>query len=215
MDGQTPHHGRKNSVSSPGLEALAAAASNTTPLIPPTHAAPYPPGSLQHTFHHPSHQNGAQSHESHYHQSTVTPDLAPYHHTTNGEQKEPVSDDQPQSLTPPQQIPTSQSNSLPVIEPDDPKSQLIVNDNKAESPKQSLHIVDSHLAHDSQGVTSVTTQKQQPSPGPNQTLPAVSVSEAQSEQVHVKTELNDVPMLTTQDDKTGVLQAGDVHMVID
>ena len=117
MDSSSPQHKRKDSITSPGLDALAAAASSSARLVSPPQNSP------------PSYTLGLGG------------------------------------------IHTSGFISQSGLEQLGEAAASVQNNDDA-----------------------ATTQIREPMPGPEQNLPALAVPDTQSEQVHVKTEMSDVPV---------------------
>ena len=85
MGSQSPHHVRKDSISSPGLDALAGAASTADPLISPTDSSSFSATGLQSGFRRPS--GGAQSYERHQAPSQIYSNYPQYNRPSSSEQR--------------------------------------------------------------------------------------------------------------------------------
>ncbi|KAL9102624.1 MAG: hypothetical protein Q9163_002239 [Psora crenata] len=202
----TPRHGRKGSITSPGLEALATAASNTAPLVsPPIYPTPFSPASFESTLHHSSHHQDAEPYDMHP-KATFSPIPAQSQHTTIGERR--ASDQKPPNIASSQPYSTSQSNSSLFTNPGEPDLHTAAKGHGMEGSEQISPASNSQQAQDFQSHAITSIQIRLPPPGPNQYLPAAALPEAQGEQVQVKTELNDVLMQSSQDDKSCAIQAG-------
>ncbi len=203
----SPTLARYPPITSPGLEALANAASNTSPIISPTqqsgsfaHSTPYQPSYSQygsrptssHTtlpplsndFSHTPNQNA--SHSS---------GLEQYHHHSHAERRLSNVTDPSARLPPLHHSPEEHQSSFPSDATQPLKGIADYANGTApeystlQSP-QSQH-VDPNTDPDSTTNTPATSRIRQASPGPPQSLPAASLPEAQSGQVEVKAEIRE------------------------
>ncbi len=194
-------------ITSPGLEALANAASNTSPILSPTqhsgsfaHSTPYQPtysqyGSrptsshatlppLSSDFSHAPNHNG--SHSS---------DLEQYHHHSSGERRlsnvtDPSARLPPLHHSPIEHHPSFHSDATQPLNGIADYANGTAPEYTALQSPQSL-LVDPHANLDCTTNTPATSQINQPSSGQSHPLPIASPAEVQSEQVVVKAEITE------------------------
>lgn len=196
---------RRESITSPGLDALAAAASMsyTAPLLSPTNSTTFNQGSGFQRL-----PNGAPSQiyssPSSFPRSTFSPGLAQYHHPTNGERRPSSSSDRP-TLAPYQPI-APQEYALNTRGADVEMGNSDINGTEGKDSAQ-CQAVTPHDALKAEATSdaTATTQIREPLAGPQEDLPAIALPEGQSEQVLVKTEMGDVPIPDAQGAVDGFL----------
>ncbi|KAG8534027.1 uncharacterized protein KY384_000870 [Bacidia gigantensis] len=207
MASQSPRHIRKDSITSPGLDALAAAASNADPIVSPPNSSGFA------TNYHPSirrQSGGAQSYESFQPTSQFSPTLVQYGHVPSGEYRPPSSGDPRQSLPPYQPSGFVQPSQLP--------QQDALNNTTLFQTQEGVNRRSPSLPHEGeikfsdQHDGALTAQIREPLPGPEHSLPEIAVPETQSEQVEVKTEMGDVPMQEAQMPNNPELLQSDMTM---
>lgn len=215
--GGSPTHIRHPSITSPGLEALADAASNTAPMASPTqhtgsfaHSTPFHPTYSQYgsrpTSSHttlPSLSNN-NTHTHVHHHAPHPSSLEQYHHHTNGERRLSNVTNPSARLPPLQRSPTDQ-HSFPSDAQAPQPLNGITEYASGNFPEQTAHSTTLPQGEGvgkgpDQGVdVPATSQVRQPSPGPSEQLHSTSVPESQSEQVEVKAEiaenLQDMPRI--------------------
>ena len=215
------NHTVYNSLTSPGLEALAAAASNTAPMLSPTQnshtfadPAPFQPSSSPHYSSRPSSTHTTLpplphdfSHPSSHQAPPHSAGLEQYHHMTSGERRLSNVTDHSAHLAPLQQSPPDHSTSFPTsinggeLPVDNSGNNLDIGTEQLETSPQlgyRDHPEDSHPD------AKTTSQVGQPSPGHSPSLPATDLPETQSDQVAIKAETSetilDMPHNTLQYD---------------
>ena len=206
----SPTHTRHPSITSPGLEALANAASNIAPMPSPTqhtgsfaHSIPFQPNysqfgsrpSSSHTALPPL--SNDYNHAHIHHNSSHSTSLEQYHHHSRGERRQSDATNSSAQLPPLQQSPTNQhfTVSSDVGQP----LNGITDYANGNLSKQTNHIMPNsqqntgQIEADRPSDAQVTSQIRQPSPGPPQSLPTADFPESQSEQVEVKAETVENP----------------------
>ena len=205
----SPTHSRYPSLTSPGLDALANAASNTAPIPSPpqnsnafaqpfsasyqqTSHAQYEsrPGS-SHTL--PPLSDGFSNNSGHQHSSG----LEQYHHLSGGERRV-ESVDHSARLPPLQRSPDQQPYTTDAFQQLSEASRHVHDEMQWEPSSTQLHQV-SPLRELNQNTNAPSTsQIRQPSPGISQLLSATNLPNAQSEQIKIKAELTENPLDTSQ-----------------
>ena len=201
------------SMTSPGLDALAAAASSTAPMLSsPQNSTFAQSGSYQgynnygsrpgssHTLPPPSNDFSHTGNSSLTHASG----LEHYHHSSNGERK--LSNDTDYSAQLPPLIPSPQieNNSFPTHAPGATVQEDLIkyaNGDTSERIAQSssqdhdgIQKQDSYQNSDAPA----TSQIRQPSPGPSDSISASTLPRAQSDQVEIKSEVQENSLDTQQ-----------------
>ena len=106
------------------------------------------------------------------------------------------------------------SNTQPTIEPNaetdaNPTEANTTNDSLQQSSSAAIEPEEPNQESD----VPATAQIRQPLQGPEQSIPSVAIPDIQSEQVEVKTEMGDVPMIDAQGPSNDLSQQGDAHAV--
>lgn len=205
----SPTHSRYPSLTSPGLEALANAASTTAPILSPPQnsnafAQPFSatyqqashaqygsrPGS-SHTL--PPWSDGFSNANGHQHSSG----LEQYHHQSGGERRV-ESVDHSTRLPPLQRSPDHQPYTTDAFQQLSEASRN-VHDEMQWEPSSTKPQQVSPLRKLNQNADALSTsQIRQPSPGTSQPLSAIKLPDVQSEQVEIKAELIENPLDTSQ-----------------
>lgn len=196
-------------ITSPGLEALANAASNTAPILSPTQvtgsfaqSTPYQP-----TFS----QYGSRPTSSHTALPPLSNDfshtpqnasqssgLEQYHHHSSAERRRSSVTDPSARLPPLHHSPTEQHTPFltdatqPLSGIADYANGTAPESSTLRSPQILQHGSNTDLEHTTN--TPAISQIRQPSLGPSQSLPAATLPETQSGQVEVKAEISDNPL---------------------
>ena len=213
----SPTHTRHPSITSPGLEALADAASNTAPIPSPTqhtgsfaHSVPFQPNYAQYGSRPSSSHTSLPPYSSDFNHSHAHPivshssGLEQYHHHSSSERRLSNVTDPLSRLPPFQRSPIDQP---PTFSSDAPQPlNGIAEYANGKSPEQPIDTT----SHTELGATRekthintdapVTTQILQPSTGPSLSLPGATLPEIQGEQVEVKAEISEnTPSMTSVD----------------
>ena len=205
--GGSPTHTRHNSITSPGLEALADVASNSAPIPSPTtqhtgsfvHPTPFPPSYSQYGSRPSSSHTALPSLSADYNQShgthSASHSLGQYHHQSSGERR--MSDLTDSSIRPPilQQSPTH-THATFSPEARQPLSGIIDYANGVlphHEVHETLRAEQGSIGTGEQPTKDApsTSQIRQPSPIHSQTLSNADVPPSQSEQIEVKAEVAD------------------------
>ena len=204
----SPTHTRHPSITSPGLEALADAASNTAPIPSPkqhmggfAHSTPFQP-SYSHFGSRPSSSHTtlpppSSDYSQVQHNSAQNSNLEQCHHNSSTERRISNVGDSAARLPPIQRSPTDQHPAVSLNAPaplngiTDYANGLIgdqasdsISPHRQEIGRQEL---------DPPTEAPITSQIRQPSPPPPQSLPRDAIPESQSEQVEVKAEIAENP----------------------
>lgn len=203
----SPTHTRHPSITSPGLEALADAASNTAPIPSPkqhigafVHSTAFQPSYAQfgsrpsssHTTLPPLPNDYTQAHT--HHNVTNSTGLEQYHHHSSIERRLSNVADAAARLPPLQRSPTDQHSAFsPTAPAPAPLNGItdyangLFTEQKVDSTQTSQQeIVGKEPDHSAD--VPVTSQIRQPSSQPLQALPNTAYSESQGERVEVKAE---------------------------
>ncbi|KAL6713265.1 COMPASS (complex proteins associated with Set1p) component [Lecanora helva] len=203
----SPTHTRRQSITSPGLEALADAASHTAPMASPTqrtgsfaHAMPFQPSyssyasrpSSSHTVLPPLSNDHAHAENSQISPSTSS--LEPYHYQSVAGERHPSTTADPSARLPPLQHsptdhippPSNASASHPLNGMTEHAGNIFF-----DATNKPAHLQqDGAQGGSEQNVENVaTSQIRQPSQGPSQSIPSTAVPDSQAEQIEVKAEI--------------------------
>ena len=206
FDGHSASPPRFASLTSPGLDALAAAASTTAPMLSSpqsstfAHSASYQgytnhgsrPGS-SHTLPPPSNDFSHAGNLS----STHASGLEQYHHSSNEERKLSIETDYYARLPPLVRSPQTQSNSFSTQAPGATAQEDVMKYANGDTPEQV--VLSSSRDHDGiykqdpyqNSDAPATSQIRQPSPGPPDSISASTLPKVQSDQVEIKAEVQD------------------------
>ena len=194
------------SMTSPGLDALAAAASSTAPMLsPPQNDTFAPSGSYQgynhygsrpgssHTLPPPSNDFSHAGNQS----LTHATGLDQYHHSSNGERKLSNDTDYSARLPPLVRSPPTQNDSFPTHAPGATVQEDLMKYANGDTSEQialssSRDHNGTHSQHPNQNLdASATSQIRQSSPGPSDSISASTLPKIQSDQVEIKAEVQE------------------------
>ena len=206
----SPTHARKPSITSPGLEALANAASNTAPIPSPTqhsgsfaHATPFQP-TYSHFASRPSSSHTTlpplsndYNHAHGLHNASHNTSLGQYHHQSNGERRLSNVTESATQLPPLHQSPTDQHLTFS-SDATQPLNGIVdyANGNIPNHPTHETSVTERGvvgLETDQSASAPATSQIRQPSPGPLPLLSNSTIPETQGDQVEVKAEVAENP----------------------
>ena len=224
FDGHSTSPTRFASLTSPGLEALAAAASNTAPILSPPHNSAFAQSTSYQNYNHYGSRPGSShtlpplpndfSHAGNQ-PATHASGLDQYHHSSSGERKLSNETDYPARLPPLVSSPT-QSSSFPTYAPDAAAHDDLT---RYANSKTSEHVVlSSSRLHDvthrrepyPNSDTPATTQIRQPSPGTSDSDLVSNLPKVQSDQVKIKAEVQENPLETSQQYKGHFAEASTI-----
>ena len=224
LDGQDHRLGRRSSfdghstsptlfasMTSPGLDALAAAASSTAPMLSsPQNSTFAQLGSYQgynnygsrpgssHTLPPPSNDFSHPGNQSLTHASG----LEQYHHSSHGERKLSNDTDYSARLPPLVRSPPTQNDSLPTNAPGATAQEDLIKYANGDISEQialsstqdrdGIHKQDPYQNPDA----AATSQIRQPSPGPSDSISASNLPKIQSDQVEIKAEVQETSLDT-------------------
>ena len=216
---------RYPSLTSPGLEALANAASNTAPILSPPQStnpftqpqsAPYQQSSYAQFGSRPSSSHTlpplSDGHSSGQPHSTS---LDQYHHLSGGEKRRDSLTDHSTTLPPLQHSPDGQTShtteTFQQFSDGSKQANGGLSDDWQDISAEFPPLTFVSTAEQTE-TAAVPSKIRQPSPGPSQPLSTIDVPNAQSEQVEVKAELVDNPLDTShieasQREGSGVISA--------
>ncbi|KAM0802162.1 hypothetical protein BDR22DRAFT_961827 [Usnea florida] len=213
IDGQSTSPTRFASMTSPGLEALAAAASSTAPIPSPSQNNAYVQSTSYQGYNHcgsrpgSSHNLASLSNDfshSMTQTSTHVPGLEQYHHSPSAERKLSNETDYSARLPPLVRSQPTQSNSFPIYAPGATAEDDLLkyaNGDTSESitlsssrPHDGTRTLEPYQYSDA----SATSQIRQPSPGPSDSILASTLPNTQSDQVEIKAEVQETPIETPQ-----------------
>ena len=213
----SPTHTRHPSITSPGLEALADAASHTAPLASPTqrtgsfaHSTPFQPSYVQYGSRPSSSHSTLPPFSSDYSQAQLQhtaphpSSLEQYHHHTGNERRLSNHTDSSTRLPPLQKSPSDQYPSFPSDAPiPHPLNGITeyANGNVPEQEEQNKVVAPGEKdGKTMEPCTDVPapTQIRQPSQEPPQPLQSAELPASQSEQVEVKAEIAENPSDMTE-----------------
>ena len=225
----SPTHTRHPSITSPGLEALADAASNTAPLASPTqrtgsfaHSTPFQPSYAQYSSRPSSSHTTLPSISNDYahaqlqHNAPLSSSLEQYHHHTSNERRLSNHTDSAARLPPLQRSPTDKhtnfSSDASVPRPLNGIAEYAngtIPEQQAHSPSGLQGEGAEKGAVENTDVPA-TSQIRQPSQGPPQPLNAAEFPESQGQQVEVKAEIAENPSDMTKVERcpSGQIQDG-------
>lgn len=199
----SPTATRHPSITSPGLEALADAASNIAPLASPTQhtfaqPTPFQPGYSQYGSRPSSSHTlpplpGDFTHPSSHHNGNHSAGLEQYHHQTSGERRRSSITDPSARLPPLRKSPTNEQ----ITSPQDAAHPLGGISEFAKGAAPALHSPTQDLASNTTSLSLDTpgpSQIGQPSPRSSQPLPSTLLPNSQAEQVEVKAEITENPL---------------------
>ena len=201
------------SLTSPGLEALAAAASSTAPILSPSHSSTFAPSASYQAYNHYGSRPGSShtlpplsndlSHAGNQN-STHASGLEQYHHSSSGERKLSNETDYSTRLPPLVRSPPTQSNSFPIHAPGATAQADLTRYANGDTSEQ-IALSPSRLhdeAHKQESFQNsdapATSQIRQPSPGPSDSILASTLPNIQSDQVEIKAEVQDNSLETPQ-----------------
>jgi len=183
---------RHNLISSPGLDALAAAAVHIAPLASPTQSiSPLIGTNFPQQGHRRQSSHGISPGYASQQQSTFASGLEQYHLPTNNERRMSSLEESLQILPPMVENATQVYSSVPTIEPGD-RPRDAINGTTARDMGQlptPARSMGPEQPQELRNGAPATAQIRQPSLGPARPHPATAMPEAQSEQVEVKTEM--------------------------
>lgn len=225
FDGHSTSPTRFASLSSPGLDALAAAASNTAPILSPTQSStfaqsgsyqgynPYGsrPGS-SHTLPPLSNDFSQPGNPS----STQPSGLEQYHHSSNGERRLSHETDYSARLPPYVRSPPIQSNSFSTHAPGATAQEDLLKYANGDTSEQVVlsSSQDQHGTHTQDPYHNsdapATSQIRQPSPGPSDSISASTLPKIQSDQVEIKAEVQDTSLDTSQPYNASAVEASTI-----
>lgn len=212
FDGHATSPTRFASLTSPGLEALAAAASSTAPILSPPQSGTFAQSSSYQGYNHYGSRPGSShtlpplgndfAHAGNQ-PSTHASDLEQYHHSSSGERKLSNETDYSTRLPPLVRSPPTQSNSFAIHAPGavaqddlikyangDTLDQVVLSSTQNhDEPKQ-----DPYQKSD----PPATSQIRQPSPGASDSILASTLPNTQSDQVEIKAEVQENSLETPQ-----------------
>lgn len=212
FDGHSTSPTRFASLTSPGLEALAAAASSTAPIPSPPHSSTFAQSTSYQSFNHYGSRPGSShtlppltndfSHAGNQ-SSTHASGLEQYHHSSSGERKLSNETEYSTQLPPLVRSPT-QRNSFPTHAPgttaQDDLTRYANGDTSEQVALSSSRLRDeAHTlepCHNSDALA--TSQIRQPSFGPSDSDLASTLPKTQSDQVEIKAEVQENPLGTPQ-----------------
>ena len=213
FDGHSASPPRFATLTSPGLEALAAAASSTAPILSSPQSSTFAPS----TSYQGLNQYGSRPGSSHTlpalsndfshagnQSSAHVSGLEKYHHSSNGERKLSNETDYSARLPPLVRSPPDHTNSFPVHAPGATAQEDLMryaNDDSSEHV-----IISSSRDHDGNhkaelyqnSDTPATSQIREPSPGPLDSISASTLPKVQSDQVEIKSEVQDNSLEASQ-----------------
>ena len=216
FDGHATSPTRFASLTSPGLEALAAAASNTAPILSPPQSGTFAQStsSYQGYSHYGSRPGSSHtlpplgSDFSHAGNQSSTPhasSLEQYHHSSSGERKLSNETDYSARLPPLVRSPPSQSNSIPNHAPGATGQDDLVRYATGDTSDQvALSSTSTHRHNEPKqdpyqsSDAPATSQIRLPSPGPSDSILASTLPNAQSDQVEIKAEVQENSLETPQ-----------------
>ena len=214
-DGHGTSPTRFASLTSPGLEALAVAASNTAPILSPTQSSTF----VQSTSYQGYNNYGSRPGSSHTlpplsndydysHAGNQPPshasDLEQYHHSSSGGRKLSNETDYSARLPPLVRSPSTQNKSFPIHAPGATAREDLTRYANGDISEQVA--LSSSLNHDETRKQDpyqtldapATSQIRQPSPGPLEEISASTLPKTQSDQVEIKAEMQENHMETSQ-----------------
>ena len=213
FDGQSTSPTRFGSLTSPGLEALAAAASNTAPMLSPPQNSTF----AQSTSYQSYSQYGSRPGSSHTlppfgndfshsgnQSSTHASGLEQYHHSSNGERKLSNESDYSARLPPLVRSPPTKTNSFSIQVPGATAQEDLMKYANGDISEQLT--VPSSTNHDGtieqnpyqNSDLPATSQLRQPSPGPSNSISASTLPNTQSDQVEIKAEVQETSLEVPQ-----------------
>lgn len=200
---------RLASLTSPGLEALAAAASSTAPILSPPQGSTFAPSASYQGYN----QYGSRPGSSHTlpplnndfshtgnQSSTHASGLGQYHHSSSAERKLSNETDYSTRLPPLVRSPPTQSNSFPIHAPgataQDDLTKYANGDTSEQVALSSSRLHDETNKQDpyQNSDAPATSQIRQPSPGPSDSILASTLPNNQSDQVEIKAEIQENPL---------------------
>ena len=213
FDGHGTSPTRFASLTSPGLEALAAAASSTAPILSPPQSSTFAPSSGYQGYNHYGSRPGSShtlpplsndfAHAGNQ-ASTHAAALDQYHHSSNEERKLSNETDYSARLPPLVQSPPTHTDSFPLHAPgataQDDLMKYANGDMLEHSALSSsrnhddTHRLDPYQSSDAPA----TSQIRQPSPGHSDSISASTLPKVQSDQVEIKAEVQENSMETPQ-----------------
>lgn len=213
FDGKSTSPTRFASMTSPGLEALAAAASSTAPILSPSHNNAYMQSTSYQGYNHYGSRPGSSHNlpslsndfsHSVTQTSTHAPGLEHYHHSPSAERKLSNETDYSARLPSLVRSPSTQSSSFPTYAPGATAEDDLIkyaNGDISESATLSssrrhdeTHTLKPYQYSDAPA----TSQIRQPSPGPSDSILASTLPQTQSDQVEIKAEVQENPLETPQ-----------------
>lgn len=202
------------SLTSPGLEALAAAASSTAPILSPPQSGSFAQSMSYQTFNHYGSRPGSShtlppltndfSHAGNQPSSTHASGLEQYHHSSTGERKLSNETDYSARLPPFVRSPPNQSSSFSIHAPgaaaQDDLIRYASGDTSEQVALSSSRLRDeTHKQEPYQNSDApATSQIRQPSQGPSDSILASTLPKTQSDQVQIKAEMQEIPLETPQ-----------------
>lgn len=201
------------SLTSPGLEALAAAASSTAPILSSPQTSTFARSTSYQNFNHYGSRPGSShtlpppsndfSHAG-IQPSTHASDLEQYHHSSSGERKLSNETDYSARLPPFVQSPPIQSSSFPIFAPGATAQDDLIRYANGDTSEQ-VALTSSQLhdeTHKQKPYQSsdapATLQIRQPSPGLSDSILASTLPKTQRDQVEIKAEVQENPLQTHQ-----------------
>ena len=200
-------------MTSPGLEALAAAASSTAPILSPPQNSTYAQSTSYQGYSHYGSRPGSSHNlprlSNDFSQpvtqsSTHVPSSEQYHHSPSGERKLSNETDYSALLPPLVRSPPTQSSSFPIYAPGATAEDDLIkyaNGDVSEPVTLSssrLHDKTHTLEPYQHSDAPATSQIRQPSPGPSDSILASTLPKTQSDQVEIKAEVQENPLETPQ-----------------
>lgn len=194
------------SLTSPGLEALAAAASSTAPILSPPQSGTFAQSGSYQGYN----QYGSRPGSSHTlpplsndfshagnQPSTHASGLEQYHHSTTGERKLSNESDYSARLPPFVRSPPTQSSSFPIHAPGATAQDDLIRYANGDTSEQ-VALSSSRLHDETEeqypyqnSEAPAISQIRQPSPGPSDFISASTLPETQSDQVEIKAEVQE------------------------
>ena len=213
FDGHSASPPRLASMTSPGLEALAAAASSTAPILSPPQSSTFAQTTPYQAYSQPGSRPGSShtlpplsndfSHAGNQ-SSTQSSGLEQYHHSSNRERRPSNEISYPAWLPPLVRSPPIHSHPFPPHAPGATAQDDLMKYANGDISEQialspSINHDEIHKQHSYQESDApATSQIRQPSPGPSDPISASTLPNVQSDQVEIKAEIQDNPLETPQ-----------------
>lgn len=212
-DGHSTSPTRFGSLTSPGLDALAAAASNTAPILSPSQGTTFVSSTSYQGYNHYGSRPGSShtlpplsndfSHTGNQ-PSTHASGLEQYHHSSSGGRKLSNETDYSTRLPPLVRSPPSQSSPFPIHAPGATAQDDLFRYANGDASEQlalssSTHHDETHKQDPYQNLDApATSQIRRPSPGGSEAILPSILPETQSDQVEIKAEVQENPLEAPQ-----------------